>query len=86
MQNDAITELVGNFGKQLAIAFETNSEAELVRQWLERAPNFRENLFSADQGAYWRTSAEGRTPILSISAVREAEERCPPPPDFPDYR
>jgi hypothetical protein len=84
--NDALAELVDNFGKQLAAAFEAKRELELVDRWYKRAPDFRQNLFTASQGRYERTMAEGRVAIISAQEVRTAEGLCPPPADFPDYR
>jgi hypothetical protein len=86
MANDALVELVDNFGKQLAAAFEAEREMELVERWNKRAPDFRQNLFVASRGRYERAMAEGRVAIVSEQDVRTAEELCPPPPDFPNYR
>jgi hypothetical protein len=86
IQNDALVELTENFGGQLAIAFEKKREGELVNRWTEGVPTFRENLFAADQSANVRAAVEGRMPIISLSAVKDAEGRCPPPPDFATYQ
>ena len=42
--NDALVELVDNFGKQLAAAFEAEREMELVERWNKRAPDFRQEF------------------------------------------
>ncbi len=72
--NDALAEMVNNFGRQLAAAFEAKREIELVERWNKRAPDFRQNLFIASRGRYERAMAEGRVAIISEQDVRAAEE------------
>lgn len=86
VENDALAELVNNFGKQLAAAFEASREMELVERWNKGAPDFRQNLFIASRGRYERAMSEGRVAIISEQDVRTAEGLCPPPADFPEYR
>ncbi|SRR6266403_1121440 len=85
IENEALAELVDNFGTQLAVAFEAEREMDLVERWNKGVPVFRQSLFSANQRTYGRVP-EGRIAIISERDVRTAEELCPPPPDFPKYR
>ncbi len=86
VENDALAELVDNFGKQLAAAFLAKREVELVDRWHKRAPDFRQNLFNASRVRFERAMSEGRVAIISEQDVRTAEGLCPPPADFPEYR
>lgn len=87
IESEALAELVDNFGKQLATAFEVNREVEFIQRWNERVPNFRRSLFSAGRGRSVRAFAWRRIAIISLQDVKTAQELCPPPPDFPmNYR
>jgi hypothetical protein len=86
IENAALTELVGNFGKQLATAFEAERERELVDRWNNRVPDFRQSFFLASRRRYERAGGEGPIAIISERDIKTAEEMCPPPPDFPEYR
>ena len=86
IENDALVELVDNFGKQLVAAFEAENEIELVERWNKQVPGFRQNLLLASRRSHRRAITDGRIAIISERDVRRAEGLCPPPPDFPKYR